>query len=84
MARCQSCGMPMNKDPEGGGTEADGSRSALYCSMCYDKGAFIWDGDDVKAYQAYVVDAMVKDGWWRPLAWLLTRDVPKLGRWQKA
>uniref|UniRef100_A0AAN0ME00 Zinc ribbon domain-containing protein n=1 Tax=Yoonia rhodophyticola TaxID=3137370 RepID=A0AAN0ME00_9RHOB len=23
---CQSCAMPMNKDPAGGGTEADGSR----------------------------------------------------------
>ncbi len=24
---CQSCGMPLSKDPQGGGTEADGSLS---------------------------------------------------------
>ncbi|HAQ38579.1 MAG TPA: hypothetical protein DCQ58_08735, partial [Saprospirales bacterium] len=24
---CQSCGMPLHKDPQGGGTEKDGSRS---------------------------------------------------------
>ncbi len=31
--RCQSCGMPISKDPEGGGSETDGSRSAKYCSI---------------------------------------------------
>ncbi len=37
---CQSCGMPMNKDPGGGGTEADGTHSSTYCSLCYDSGVF--------------------------------------------
>ena len=37
---CQSCGMPLGKDPEGGGTEANGARSAEYCSHCYRAGQF--------------------------------------------
>lgn len=82
MSRCQSCGMPMKKDPSGGGSEADGSRSSLYCSYCYAKGGFLWEGRNVRAFQKYVVDNMVADGWWRPLAWLMTRDIPRLSRWR--
>ena len=37
---CQSCGMPLSKDPLGGGTNADGSLSSEYCSHCYRKGVF--------------------------------------------
>ena len=37
---CQSCGMPLSKDPLGGGTNADGSPSTEYCSHCYREGAF--------------------------------------------
>ena len=39
---CQSCGMPMT-DPEAWGTEADGGKSADYCSYCYGEGAFLGD-----------------------------------------
>ncbi len=38
--RCQSCGMPLCFDPEGGGSETDGSRSKKYCSFCYANGQF--------------------------------------------
>lgn len=38
---CQSCGIPMNLDNRGGGTEADGSKSVDYCSHCYLNGQFI-------------------------------------------
>ena len=37
---CQSCGMPLSRDALGGGTNADGSRSAEYCSHCYRIGRF--------------------------------------------
>ena len=37
---CQSCGMPHAKDPGGGGSEADGTKSTTYCSLCYKDGAF--------------------------------------------
>ena len=32
--------MPLARDEQGGGTEADGSRSGEYCSHCYRKGSF--------------------------------------------
>ena len=37
---CQSCGMPLSKDEKGGGSEADGSKSAEFCSHCYAAGKF--------------------------------------------
>ena len=85
MARnfCQSCGMPMDKDPNGGGTLADGKTSSEYCSFCFADGAFLWQGSDVRAYQKMVVEQMVKNGWWYPLAWFFTRQIPKLRRWKQ-
>ena len=38
---CQSCGFPLKKDKQGGGTEKDGSISKKYCSMCYKNGEFL-------------------------------------------
>jgi Putative zinc ribbon domain len=37
---CQSGGMPLKKSPGGGGTNADGTISAMYCSYCYENGQF--------------------------------------------
>ncbi len=41
---CQSCGMPLDKDPNHGGTNSDNSRSTKYCSFCFQEGKFT-DGD---------------------------------------
>ena len=41
---CQSCGMPMGATDELYGTEQDGSKSADYCSYCYERGKFTFDG----------------------------------------
>ena len=35
---CQSCAMPFKYDPQGGGTEEDGTKSVMYCSYCYQDG----------------------------------------------
>lgn len=38
---CQSCGLPFNKEHETLiAKEADGSQS-IYCTICYDNGAFL-------------------------------------------
>ena len=37
---CQSCGMPIDKDPNKGGTNSDGSKSEKYCSFCFQNGKF--------------------------------------------
>ena len=38
---CQSCGMPLLKDPKGGGTNNDNSNTDKYCSYCFIEGKFI-------------------------------------------
>ena len=83
--QCQSCGMPLKKDPskKGGATLKDGTISAEYCSLCMEKGEFLFKGTDVKEYQKMVVDIMSQNGWWRPIAWLATRQIPRLKRWKK-
>ncbi|HAC25672.1 MAG TPA: hypothetical protein DCE81_12225 [Cytophagales bacterium] len=38
---CQSCSYPQKNDKLGGGTEAGGTISNRFCSMCYQNGAVI-------------------------------------------
>jgi hypothetical protein len=45
---CQSCAMPLNYDPNKGGTNADGSISTLYCSFCFKDGKFLDEGISLK------------------------------------
>lgn len=73
--------MPLNKDPKGGGTEADGSLSTTYCSICYENGAFVHPDVTVEEFQAHCVDALAAKGMPRIMAWVFTRGIPKLDRW---
>jgi len=82
--KCQSCGMPLSKDPEGGGSEPDGSRSATYCSHCYADGAFRHPDATLADFQAHCVDALAGKGMPRILAWAFTRGIGKLDRWRAA
>ena len=78
---CQSCGMPLSKDEKGGGTEADGRKSAEYCSHCYVGGRF--------TEPALTVDQMVDKvrGKMKQmhipgfLAKYFTKNIPDLKRW---
>ncbi|MBZ5728793.1 MAG: zinc ribbon domain-containing protein [Acidobacteriia bacterium] len=80
---CQSCGMPLSKD-EKGGTEADGRKSAEYCSHCYVRGAFT--EPDITAQQMVekVRGKMKEMHFPGFLANSFTRNIPSLKRWQKA
>jgi hypothetical protein len=78
---CQSCGMPLSKDPEGGGTDADGSRSAMYCSHCYRSGAFTQPDLTSVEMQERVRHKLKEIGIPGLLAWYFVRGVPKLKRW---
>ena len=82
MQKCQSCAMPMKKDPEGGGSNKDSTRSGEYCSLCYGDGNFYYRGTDATEYQQFVVEQLQKNGWWKPIAWLATREIPHLKRWR--
>lgn len=79
---CQSCGMPLKKDPQGGGFEADGTLSPTYCSICYDQGAFRHPDATVEEFQAHCVEALQRSGMPRFMAWLFTRGIPRLERWK--
>ncbi len=80
---CQSCGMPLSKDKNGGGSEADGSKSSQYCSHCYAVGRFT-DPDLTAEQMVEKVRGKMKDmhipGF---LAKSFTKDIPTLGRWSK-
>lgn len=80
--KCQSCGMPLSRDPEGGGREADGTRSTKFCSLCYDNGAFRHPDVNVEEFQRHCIDAMAAKGMPRIMAWAFTRGIPRLERWR--
>lgn len=80
MKTCQSCSKPMKKD-EDRGTEADGSRSAKYCSLCYANGKFLQPDITLEQIQALVRDKLAAMGFPRFLAGFFTRGIPKLERW---
>jgi len=81
---CQSCGMPMSRDDQGGGTEADGTKSGMYCSHCYANGRFTLPDITVDQMQRIVGQKLVEFGIPKPLGWFFTRRVPKLERWVTA
>jgi Putative zinc ribbon domain len=79
---CQSCGMPMSKDPEGGGTEADGSKSREYCSHCYQNGGFT-EPDLTAQQMVQKVSAKLREMHFPGfIAKRFTREIPDLKRWK--
>ena len=79
--KCQSCGMPLSRDPQGGGSEAAGGRSTTYCSLCYENGAFVHPDFSVSEMQDHCVTQLKKMGMPGIMAWVFTRGIPKLDRW---
>ena len=78
---CQSCGMPLTKDPAKGGTNADGSVNDKYCSYCYQNGAFTVECN-VKEFQEHCRKAMIESGSSKFISWLFTRNLSRLERWK--
>lgn len=81
-ANCQSCGMPLNKDKEGGGTEANGSKSHKYCSHCYRDGKFTQPHLKVEEMQALVKGKLKEVGFPGFLTGFFSKRIPKLERWK--
>jgi hypothetical protein len=80
---CQSCGLPLKKDPKNGGTEKDGSLSKKYCSYCYQDGMFCSpEIDSAKKMQEFCIEKMKEQGMSKIVAWLFTRGIPRLERWK--
>ena len=78
---CQSCGMPLSKDPANGGTTADGSKTDKYCSYCYVNGKFTFEGT-LKEMQDFCYQKMVEQGHSKFVAWIFTRGMKRLERWK--
>jgi len=80
---CQSCGMPLNKDPKGGGTNVDGSKSDLYCSFCFEDGKFLDEGislqDKIEKNVRIAMSLQMEEEEARKLAESI---LPKLKRWR--
>lgn len=75
--------MPLTKDPHGGGTEKDGSKSTRYCSLCYKDGAFIGADCTVEQMQDIVENAMKAQGFNWFMRKMARLQIPRLGRWKK-
>ena len=73
---CQSCGMPLKKDPEGGGTNQDTSKSTMYCSYCYQGGTFTQPDFTAEEMQAFVVEKLVEMKFPRFLAMFFPKGSP--------
>lgn len=81
MADCQSCGMPLAKDPAGGGTNADGSKSSEYCGFCYRNGKFtepeLSCDEMVRKARSKMKEMKIP----ALIGWFVARKIPKLKRW---
>jgi hypothetical protein len=78
---CQSCGMPRARDPKGGGTNADGSKSAMYCSYCYADGKFTQPDITAEQMQEFVKGKLKEYGFPGFMAAFMSRSIPSLKRW---
>lgn len=80
---CQSCGMPLIRDNNGGGTNYDGTVNLKYCSFCYQDGEFTFKGT-VKEFQEFCRQKMIESGLSKPMSWLFTRGMSRLERWKNS
>jgi len=79
---CQSCGMPLSKDPNHGGTESTGLKSTKYCSYCYVDGKFTKPNMTLDEMKTLVSSKMKEMGFPSITHWFFTMNLPKLERWQ--
>lgn len=74
--------MPLKKDEKGGGTNADGTKSTLYCSHCYENGKFTLPDITAIEMKIRVKEKMKEMGFSSFMSWLFTLNIPKLQRWR--
>ena len=79
---CQSCAMPM-ADESVLGTEKDGSKSADYCSYCYENGAFTYEAS-MEEMIDQCVPHMVGEVYTEESARaMMEKTLPELKRWRQ-
>lgn len=80
---CRSCGMPLSRDSQGGGSNTDGSRSRMYCSHCFVDGKFTLPDVTMEQMQGRVRDKLREIGFPGFLSIIFTRKIPRLARWSR-
>lgn len=80
--QCQSCGMPL-KNGELSGTEMDGSKSKMYCHLCYQNGEFVTPNMTLEEMKVITDNALKEKGWIKPLRLISIWQLPTLKRWKK-
>ena len=78
---CQSCGMPLSKDEKRGGTEADGTKSTMYCSHCYQNGTLTLPDMTAEQMVERVKQKMKEMHVSGFVGYFFTRNIPDLKRW---
>ena len=73
--------MPMKKDPEGGGANADGTKNPNFCSYCYVSGAFVQPDMTEDEMKELVKGKMVEMGFPKFMSGFFVKGIPKLERW---
>ena len=73
---CDMCLMPFKKDKEN-------RESDLYCSYCFKNGELSYKGDDIKEFQQYCYESMIKKGINKYLAKFYTLLIPFAPHWKK-
>jgi len=72
----------MNRDEQGGGRNADGSKSLKYCSHCWEDGKFSSPDLTVDEMKARVKEKIKSFGVPGFLAGVFTWNISKLDRWK--
>ena len=77
--------MPLRTEKAGDcrGTEADGSKSEKWCSLCYMEGRFVNPNCTVDEMIKIVDDALKRDGAWFFMRSMAKKQIPTLERWRK-
>lgn len=79
---CQSCGMPLKKDPNKGSKEADGPKNTKYCGYCCVNGAFTEPNLTAEEMQDLVKRKLKKTIFPSFMAGWLTKGIPKTESWK--
>ena len=79
---CQSCGMPMTK-PEDFGTNEDDSKNEEYCTYCFQKGQFTFNGTLEEMIEKLVTMASKMGMTEDDARKIAEENLPKLKRWAK-
>ncbi len=74
--------MPLSKDEQGDGTNADGSKSTEYCSRCFKDGKFCNLDMTVEQMQELVKGKLKEMHFPGFLARYFTKNIPTLKRWR--